>query len=105
VRISNIKGIFDKGYLANYTKEIFVIKKIIATNPVAYFIEDLNGEEIKGSFYEQELQIVKDVDENFQIDKIIETKKINKIKYSLVSWLGYPESFNSWVPESKINKK
>ena len=105
VRISNIKSIFDKGYLANFTREIFVIKKIVASNPTSYFLEDLNGEEIKGSFYEQELQLVKDTNEDFEIDKILESKKINNIKYNLVSWLDYPPSFNSWVPESKIKKK
>ena len=47
---------------------------------------------------------VKDLDENFEIEKIIESKKINKNKYYLVSWLGYPSSFNSWVPESEIKK-
>ena len=65
----------------------------------------MNGEEIKGSFYEQELQLVKDTNEDFEIDKILESKKINNIKYNLVSWLDYPPSFNSWVPESKIKKK
>jgi hypothetical protein len=105
VRISNIKGIFDKGYFANFTREIFVIEKIVATNPPSYHIQDLNGEEIKGSFYEKELQKVKDLDENFEIDKILETKRINNQKYFLVSWLGYPSSFNSWVPQSKIYKK
>ena len=102
VRISNIKNIFDKGYTSNYTREIFVIQKIVASNPVSYFLNDLNNEDIKGSFYEQELIKVKDLDEKFEIEKIINTKKINKIKYFFVSWLGYPSSFNSWVPESKL---
>ena len=38
-------------------KKIFVIEKVLNTNPVTYKINDLKGEEIKGSFYEQELQI------------------------------------------------
>jgi hypothetical protein len=105
VRISNIKGIFDKGYLANFTREIFVIQKIVASNPPSFHLQDLNGEEIKGSFYDKELQKVKDLDENFEIDKILESKKINNQKYFLVSWSGYPSSFNSWVPQSKIEQK
>ena len=76
----------------------------MATNPPSYFLEDLNGEEVKGVFYDQEIQKVKDLDENFEIEKIIESKKINKNKYYLVSWLGYPSSFNFWVPESEIKK-
>ena len=104
VRISRLKKEFEKGYTANYTREVFIIQKILATNPPSYLLEDLNGEEVKGAFYDQEIQKVKDLDEDFEIEKIIESKKINKIKYYLVSWLGYPSSFNSWVPESKIKK-
>ena len=80
-----------------------MIQKIVASRRiVSYFLNDLNNEDIKGSFYEQELIKVKDLDEKFEIEKIINTKKINKIKYFFVSWLGYPSSFNSWVPESKL---
>ena len=57
VRITKKKGKFEKGYTTRWTKEIFVINKILNTNPITYTIKDLKGEEIKGSFYEQELQI------------------------------------------------
>ena len=53
VRISNYKKIFAKGYAANWSEEIFVIKKIKTTVPWTYIISDLNGEEIVGSFYEK----------------------------------------------------
>ena len=36
--------------------EVFKISKIQLTIPVTYKITDYNGEEIQGSFYEQELQ-------------------------------------------------
>lgn len=55
VRISKYKGKFKKGYTPNYTSEIFVIKKVLNTIPVTYKIIDKNGEEIKGSFYSEEL--------------------------------------------------
>ena len=57
VRITKKKGKFEKGYTTRWTVEIFVIDKVLNTNPVTYRIKDLKGEEIKGSFYEQELQI------------------------------------------------
>ena len=57
VRITKKKKKFEKGYTTRWTKEIFVIEKVLNTNPVTYKIKDLNDEEIKGSFYEQELQI------------------------------------------------
>ena len=56
VRITKKKKFFEKGYTPNWTNEIFVIDKVIDTNPVTYKIKDLNNEEIIGSFYEKELQ-------------------------------------------------
>ena len=59
VRISKYKRkVFDKGYTPNWTEEIFVVDKIQYTNPITYKIKDLNGEEILGTFYDQELSRV-----------------------------------------------
>ena len=56
VRISKYKNIFAKGYVPNWSEEIFAIKKIKNTVPRTYVINNLNGEEIIGKFYENELQ-------------------------------------------------
>ena len=42
--------------IVNEFVNVFVIKKIKDTVPWTYVINDLNGEEIIGTFYEQELQ-------------------------------------------------
>ena len=55
VRISAYKGIFTKGYKANWTNEIFVIDQVLDTKPITYKIKDLKGEDVIGSFYSQEL--------------------------------------------------
>ena len=55
VRISKYKNIFDKGYTPNWSEEIFVIKKTKNTFPWNYVINDLNGEEVTGTFCEKEL--------------------------------------------------
>ena len=55
VRISKYKNIFAKGYMPNWSEEVFVIKKVKNTVPWTYVINDLNGEEIIGTFYEKEL--------------------------------------------------
>ena len=55
VRISKYKNIFAKGSTPNWSEEVFVIKKIKNTVPWTYVIDDLNGEEISGTFYEKEL--------------------------------------------------
>jgi len=70
---------------------VFSISQVQYTDPPTYKISDLNGEEIQGTFYEQELQ--KTSQEIFRIEKVIR-RHGNK---SFVKWLGYPNSFNSWV--------
>ena len=56
VRISKYKNIFAKGYIENWSEEVFVIRKIKNTFLWTYAISDLNGEPITGTFYEKELQ-------------------------------------------------
>ena len=74
VRISKYKNIFAKGYTPNWSEEVFVIKKVKNTVPWTYVINDLNGEEIMGTFYEKELQ--KTNQEEFRIEKVIKRKVI-----------------------------
>ena len=94
VRISKYKNIFAKGYMPNWSEEVFVIKKDKNTFPWTYVINDLSGEEIIGSFYEKELQ--KTNQEEFRIEKLIQRKGI-KI---YVKWKVYNNSFNSWIDKS-----
>ena len=56
VKISKYKNIFAKGYTPNWSAEVFVIKKVKNTVPWTYSINDLNGGENIGTFYEKELQ-------------------------------------------------
>ena len=63
------KNVFDKGYNQRWTEEVFKISKIQLTIPVTYKKTDYNGEEIQGSFYEQELQ--KTSKSTFRIEKSI----------------------------------
>ena len=54
VRISNYKNIFAEGYTPNWSEGVFVISKIKNKVPWSYVINDLNGEEIVGTFPEKE---------------------------------------------------
>ena len=56
MRISNYKNIFAKDYVPNWSEEHFVFKKGKNTVPWTYFIEDLNGEVITGTFHEKEFK-------------------------------------------------
>ena len=96
VRISKHKNIFAKWYIPNWSEEIFIIKKIKNTVPWAYVINDLNGGEIIGTFYENELQ--KTDPKEFRIEKVLK-KKGDKL---YVKWNGYDNSFNSWTDKKDI---
>ena len=56
--------------MPNWPVEVFVVKKVRNTVPWTYVINDLNGEEIIGTFYEKELQ--KTNQKEFRIEKVIE---------------------------------
>ena len=49
------QNVFAKGYTRNWSEEVFVIKKIKDTVLQTYVINDLNGEEIVGTFFKKEL--------------------------------------------------
>lgn len=114
VRLSRLyKSAFKKGYRGNWTEEIFQVSKVKNTIPiVTYAVKDLNNKEILGSFYDYQLQKVPGINMStkyWKIEKIIKTRKgASGRRESLVKWVGYDDSFNSWVPNSdlkSINKK
>ena len=96
VRISKYKNIFAKGYMPNWSREIFISSKIKNTVLWTYVLNDLNGEEIIGTFYENELQATNQ--QEFRIEKVLK-KKGDKL---YVKWKGYDNSFNSWIDKKDI---
>ena len=98
VRIQKKEGLFEKGFTPNWTVEVFTVSKVHRTYPITYKITDYNDEEIQGTFYEQQLQ--KTSQEVFRNEKVV---KIGKTQI-LVTWKGYPESFNSWVDEKELKR-
>ena len=98
VRISKYKNIFVKGYIPNWSQEAFVIKKVKNTVPWTYVTNDLNGDEIIGTFYVKELQ--KTNQQELRIEKVIK-KKGDKL---YVKWKGHDSSFNSWIDKNDLTK-
>jgi hypothetical protein len=96
VRISKYKTVFDKGYLPNWTTEIFVISKILQTRPITYKIKDLSDTDIAGGFYEQELVLFNKQDDVFKVEKILRRRDGK----ALVKSHSYPDNFNQWIPET-----
>ena len=70
--ISKYKNIYTKGYTPYWSEQIFVIEKIKNTVTWTYVINDLNGEEIIGTFYEKELQKIDQ--QEFRIEKVVKKR-------------------------------
>ena len=73
-----------------------MIKKVKNPVPLTYVINNLNGEEIAGNFYEKELQKINQ--KEFRI-KTLMKKKCDKL---YVKWKGYNNSFNSRIDKKVI---
>ena len=78
-------------------EEVFVVSKIKNTVPWTYFINDLNGEEIIGIFFENKLQKINQ--QEFGIGKVIK-RKGDKV---YIKWKGYDNSFNSWIDKKRFS--
>lgn len=97
VRVSKHRAAFAKGYTPNWSNEIFKIAKVRLTNPTSYILKDTGHQEIKGAFYELELQKTKHPD-TYLVEKVIR-KKGNQL---LVKWLGFDKTHNSWISKNDI---
>ena len=106
VRVSYNKGKFAKSYFEQYSEEIFTIKYRIHSSPPGYLLADFLGENIDGSFYEQELVKVDPHDNReFKIQNVVRyRKKKGKPREALVKWYGYSDRFNSYIPASQIKR-
>jgi hypothetical protein len=100
VRMSKAKRVFKKGYLPNWTDEIFTIARCYPTHPVTYGLDDYDGESIKGKFYEFEIQKIVKEDDVYDVEKILKTRKRRGKTEYFVKWKGYPDKFNSWIDGS-----
>lgn len=104
VRISRLKGKFEKGYQQTYTDEIFIIKELLTRGERGvYRLKDYTDEPVKGTFYPEELQKVPDDQQRvYRIEKVIKKRGRGKYREVLVKWTGWPDKFNSWVKEAEV---
>ena len=99
VRITVKKNIFEKGYTISWTDKLYTVTQVLNTLPPTYKIRN-DRNEIQGSFYEQELQ--KTSEDTFRIEKVLRWKTVDGKRVARVKWLGYDDTYNSWVPENEI---
>ena len=100
--LGKTEGVFQKSYLPIFTKEIFVIDRVVKKFPFTYYLRDLSNSPIEGLVYREELKPVT-LPKKFAIDKVLKKEVLptGEIRY-LVSWDGYPKHFDSWVNELEV---
>ena len=108
VKIFKKKGIFTRGFNQSVTKEYFTIYHIDRRlSKDRYYLKDLMGERIIGSFYSEYLVPFTPptdggeyrIDPNFRDFK---RKRIRGVPHIWVKWLGWPSKFNQWVPAADL---
>ena len=103
VRASSQKTIFDKGYMPNWTKEHFMVSLALpvrrGTKRRVYKLVDYNNDEVKGSWYPEEIQEIKD--NQYRIEKVLRRRTLpDGTKEQFVHWEGLPDKYNSWIKET-----
>lgn len=82
VQISKQKGVFEKGYLPNYTNEIFIIDKVKRGRVPNYRLVDQKGEKILGKFYESEFSKTGFLNDEHIMGKVLDKRMRNgKMEY------------------------
>ena len=97
VRVSRVKGDFEKGYVPNWTEQHYRVEGAEGRDRRVYKLQNIRGEPIDGSYYQEEIQPIKE--NEYQIEKILKRRtNPNGKKDVLVKWKGWSERFNTWVP-------
>ena len=108
VKLFRKKGAFTKGYAQNVTKEYFEIYYIDRKlSKDRYYLKDLAGDKVIGSFYEEYLVQYEPPAEGaeYKLDpnhKDFKRKNIRGVPHIFVKWLGWPKKFNQWVPVNDV---
>jgi hypothetical protein len=105
VRLSKAKRTFKKGYLPNWTGELLMVVKCIETIPPVYLVKDDHCEILERTFYAEEIQKVFKQDDVYKIHSVLKKRRKGRRVQYLVKWLGYPESFNSWIFKQDLQKR
>jgi hypothetical protein len=104
VRIEKGKHIFQKGYLPNFTDELFTVKKVNSyAHPITYRLADSSGEPLAELFYANELSLVRlDNATTYAVEKILNQKEREGIIYYYIKWKGKNARHNTWVKATDV---
>jgi hypothetical protein len=88
VRLRKAKRTFKKGYLPNWTEELFTVVKCIETSPPVCLVKDDHGEILEGTFYAEELQKVIKTDGTIETILKKEKKGTKSSVFGQVAWIS-----------------
>ena len=103
VVVSIVKNLFEKGYDANWSEEVYEVEERVPRSPPVYRIKDERNRVLQGLFYEKELQKVKHTG-LYRISQILRRRTRNGVRELFVSFIGYPEEYNDWVRAEDVQE-
>ena len=90
VRILEKKPLFSKGYTQNWSKDLFIIRNLVPSNPPRYLIKDFKSKNNPNKFYTEEIQkvfvnefpfdtyrVLKEKDNRILVEKLNSDKEIS----------------------------
>ena len=87
--------------MPNWSEEHFLVESDKSNPRTVYKLTDTGGEEMKGSWYPEEVQQISK--NRYLIEKILRKRKSKDgTKEVLVKWKGWPTKFNTWIPETDL---
>jgi len=104
VRLTHLRNPFTREYDERWTGDIFIVsQRILRGGLPLYKVKDYDGDEIKGTFYQSELQKIDVRDEDmWKVEKKLKSRGKGVYKQYFVKWLHWPKKFNSWINASDV---
>ena len=108
VKASYLSKSFDRAYDERWGKMIYTITgRKMSQGYQMYKLKNWQNESIDGWFYATELQVVEvDDDTQFEVERVIKRRTTGprnaRRREVLVKWLGWSDSYTSWIPESDL---
>jgi len=100
IRNDGIKPKLDARYQGPY-------RVIARTELDNYILEDATGKVVEQEIPLQKLKVVEldHVEEDLEVEKILDHKDEDNVRYYLVKWRSFDDSENTWEPETNFNTK
>lgn len=89
-----------------FQRKVGVIVRVEASEKdlPLYYLQNLDGSEVKGSLYRSEIKPLGpyDVRGRLTVSKVLDEKKEGNKTYALVQYEGLNPSFQHWVEKNKV---